>query len=64
MGCKMKYIKSAAEEYIVIVGEGEDAIGVRGSFNDAKKEAEEMAEKANKPVYINKLVGYIDPFAR
>ena len=59
----MKYVKSAAEEYIVIVGDGEDAVGVRGTFDDAKKEAEEMAEKSNKPVYINKLVGYFDPFA-
>ena len=60
----MKYIKSASEEYIVIVGDGEDAVGVRGTFNEAKKEAQDIAVKANKPVYINKLVGFYDPFAK
>jgi hypothetical protein len=59
----MKYIKSADEEYILDDGENINDLG-KCKLDEAKKAAEESAEKTNKPVFILKTVGYIDPFAR
>jgi len=59
----MKYIKSANEEYILDNGESINDLG-KCTLDDAKKEAEEVAKKGNKPVFILKTIGYIDPFVR
>jgi len=56
----MKYIKSANEVYILDDGENINDLG-RCKLDDAKKVAEETAKKINKPVFIMKTVGYIDP---
>lgn len=59
----MKYIKNSDEEYILDDGEQVNDLG-KCTLQDAKKAAEEEAKKNNKPVFILKTVGYIDPFAR
>ena len=60
---KLKYIKSADDEYILDDGENINDLG-KCSLKDAKKEAEEAVKKTNKPVFILKTVGYIDLFAK
>jgi methionine synthase I (cobalamin-dependent) len=57
---KMKYVKSANEEYILDDGENINDLG-KCKLEVAKKAAEEAAKKINKPVFIMKTVGYIDP---
>ncbi len=57
---KLKYIKSADEEYILDDGENINDLG-KCKLNEAKKSAEEAAKRINKPVFIMKTVGYIDP---
>jgi len=66
MGCKemkLKYIKSADEEYILDDGKNINDLG-KCSLKDAKKAAEESVKKTNKPVFILKTVGYIDLFTK
>ena len=58
----MKYIKTTNEEYILDDGESINDLG-KCSLEEAKKAAEEAAQKSNKPVFIMKTVGYVDPFA-
>jgi len=60
---KLKYIKSADEEYILDDGENINDLG-KCSLKDAKNAAEKAVKKTNKPIFILKTVGYIDLFAK
>ena len=56
----MKYVKSPNEEYLLDDGERINDLG-KCKLDEAKKAAEDAAKKNNKPVFIMKTVGYIDP---
>lgn len=56
----MKYIKSKATEYVIDDGENINDLG-NVNFEEAKKQAKSAAKKTNRPVFIMKTVGYIDP---
>ena len=57
---KVKYVKSADEEYILDDGESINDLG-KCKLQDVKKVAEESAKKHNKTIFMTKTVGYIDP---
>ncbi|MEF8879849.1 MAG: hypothetical protein V5A64_05610 [Candidatus Thermoplasmatota archaeon] len=56
----MKYVKSNATEYVLDDGENINDLG-KCKLKEAKKLAKDAAKKTNKPVFIMKTVGYIDP---
>lgn len=56
----MKYIKSKATEYVIDDGENINDLG-NVKLQEAKKQAKDAAKKTNRPVFIMKTVGYIDP---
>lgn len=58
----MKYIKSPETEYILDDGEKINDLG-KCKLKEAKEEAKKVAKKSEKPVFILKTVGYMDPEA-
>jgi len=56
----MKYVKSKATEYVIDDGENINDLG-NVKLQEAKKQAKKAAKKENRPVFIMKTVGYIDP---
>lgn len=56
----MKYVKSSQDEYVLDDGENINDLG-NCKLKEAKKIAQETAKKNNKPVFIMRTIGYIDP---
>lgn len=55
----MRYVKSKDEEYIL--DDGENVMYVRGSLEEARKEAEKAAEKTRRVVTISRTIGFVEP---
>ena len=56
----MKYVSTKESEYLLDDGERIKDLG-KCDLKEAKKEAKKSAKKTEKPVFILKTVGYIDP---
>ncbi|MEF8848763.1 MAG: hypothetical protein V5A68_06485 [Candidatus Thermoplasmatota archaeon] len=56
----MKYVSTKESEYLLDDGERIKDLG-KCKLKEAKKEAKNSAKKTEKPVFILKTVGYIDP---
>jgi len=55
----MRYVKSKEEEYIL--DDGENIMYIRGTLDEARKEAEKATEKTNRVVTISKTIGFVEP---